>query len=23
MPECPVALVGRDLLSKLKAQINF
>ncbi|WP_368859237.1 hypothetical protein [Klebsiella pneumoniae] len=23
MPECPVALLGRDLLSKLKAQINF
>jgi hypothetical protein len=23
IPECPVALIGRDLLSKLRAQISF
>ena len=23
MPECPVSLIGRDLLRKVKAQISF
>jgi hypothetical protein len=23
LPDCPVALMGRDLLCKLRAQINF